>query len=334
MTAPHDTPLTLDRRHPGTSTSLRLRAFQLSDLPTITAIENSYNPELRQTVAARAQLEQSRDPALPFVQLVAEQEGQVLGFGWCGCESGVVAPDAYEIRVAVAPEHCGHGVGRSLSDMLIGWAGQSSSRRLLSACSARWSRSIAVLQAAGFRPVGQRCELTLALDMFDERRFAAVWVQLAAQGITLTTLAQERRPDALERLYRLAHPLLRGVPLPGDMALDLSFGQWCALEIDAADVAPETLVIARRGGEYIGYSNLRLPQHGPASTIMTGVRPDQRRLGVALALKLQTIRIARAHGYHELRTTNDTANPGILALNRRLGYTALPSWLVWEKSLP
>lgn len=310
-----------------------IRPFEITDLAAINAIENAYNVDAPQSLASRKHHERSRDPALPFHRLVAERAGDVVGFGWCGWACNLTAPDCYDFSVTVAPEHTGQGIGRQLSTALIDWAQQERQQRLICSCSARWLRSIHCLRQAGFHEIGQRYELALALDDFDERPFADVFARIAAQGIILTTLAQERRPDALERLYRLAYPLLRGIPLPGGLVLDLSFSEWCASEIDTPHALPEAVVIAKRGDEYIGYSNLRLVPDGPACTIMTGVRADEQRHGVALALKLQTIQIARARGYHEMRTNNDTANPGILTLNKRLGYTALPAWLMWEKKL-
>lgn len=314
--------------------TLTIRPFALADVAAITAIDNAYNPDMPQSVAARERHEQARDPSLPFTQLVAEQAGQVVGFGWCGRERGLQVPGASRIWVAVAPEHCGQGIGRRLGSELIRWACRMRQSRLISICNERWSRAVRTLEAAGFSEIGRRYDLALALDRFDQRPFAGVFERIAARGITLTTLAQERRPDAAERLYRLAHPLLASIPLPAGVICDLAFHEWCAVELDAPDASPDALVIAKRGETYIGYSSVRLPQHGPAQTVMTGVRADERRQGVALALKLQTIRIALADGYHALHTTNDPANVGILALNKRLGYTALPAWRVWEKRLP
>lgn len=313
--------------------ALTIRPSETTDLAAINAINNAYNVDAPQPLASREHHERSRNPALPFHRLVAERAGQVVGVGWCGWDGNLTAPDCYDFSVTVVPEHTGQGIGRRLSAALIGWARQQGAQWLICGCSAGWPRSRHFLQQAGFQAVGQRYELALALDSFDERPFADALTRIAAQGIILTTLGQERRPDAVERLYRLAYPLLCGIPLPRGLVLDMSFSEWCATEIDAPDASPDTIVIAKRGDEYIGYSNLRLVSGGPAYTMMTGVRSDAQRHGVALALKLQTIWIARAHGYHEMRTNNDTANPGILTLNKRLGYTALPAWLIWEKKL-
>ena len=92
-------------------------------------------------------------------------------------------------------------------------------------------------------------------------------------------------------------------------------------------------MVAKHGDEYIGYSSIWVPADRPAVTIMTGVRPDFRRHGVALALKLMTIRIARSRGARSMTTMNDTANPGILALNQKMSYQPRPARLVWEKQL-
>ena len=58
-----------------------------------------------------------------------------------------------------------------------------------------------------------------------------------------------------------------------------------------------------------------------------------RGRGVATLVKLASLRYLKQHGYTEARTHNDTANPPILALNKKLGYRPLPGWLVWEKAL-
>ena len=78
-------------------------------------------------------------------------------------------------------------------------------------------------------------------------------------------------------------------------------------------------------------TSLELLKNGPAITSMTGVAPEHRGRGLALALKLLSFRFLKAHGYAETRTHNDTANPPILRLNEKLGYRRLPGWLIWEK---
>jgi GNAT superfamily N-acetyltransferase len=52
--------------------------------------------------------------------------------------------------------------------------------------------------------------------------------------------------------------------------------------------------------------------------ILTGVRREYRRQGVATALKVQTIAYAKQHGFREIVTK--TANPAMLSLMEKLGF--------------
>jgi predicted GNAT superfamily acetyltransferase len=113
----------------------------------------------------------------------------------------------------------------------------------------------------------------------------------------------------------------------------MPFADWKRETFEHPNASREATVVAKRGDQFVGYSSVWLPKQGVPVTIMTGVAPAERRHGVALALKLLTIRIVRSRGYSVMRTMNDTANPGILALNERLGYQPLPAWLAWEKQL-
>lgn len=194
-------------------------------------------------------------------------------------------------------------------------------------------RSVQFLAAAGFKQMGKRFESELRIDNFDEAPFAAVFERVAAAGITLSTFDQEVAPHAEERLYELAHALLLSVPFPGGAVFDIPFDDWKRDTFEHPNASREATVVAKRDDEYVGYSSLWLPKQGVPVTLMTGVAPAERRRGIALALKLMTIRIARSRGFAVMRTTNDTANPGILALNKRLGYQPLPAWLAWEKQL-
>jgi GNAT superfamily N-acetyltransferase len=57
-----------------------------------------------------------------------------------------------------------------------------------------------------------------------------------------------------------------------------------------------------------------------AANEMTGTLPEFRRRGLARLAKVATIRWAAEHGIAAIQTGNSHENPGILALNARLGY--------------
>jgi hypothetical protein len=56
-------------------------------------------------------------------------------------------------------------------------------------------------------------------------------------------------------------------------------------------------------------------------------------MGVARALKLETIGQAIALGVSSIRTGNDAENAPILHINETLGYRPMPSWIEFLKDL-
>ncbi|MBC7807338.1 MAG: hypothetical protein H7145_14460 [Akkermansiaceae bacterium] len=77
--------------------------------------------------------------------------------------------------------------------------------------------------------------------------------------------------------------------------------------------------------------NIRFPGVPLAySQHLTGVRPDHRRQGIALALELRTVGHARQYGFHSIRSNGD--NPAMLDINRKLGFPIGP-WLIYNLSL-
>lgn len=57
---------------------------------------------------------------------------------------------------------------------------------------------------------------------------------------------------------------------------------------------------------------------------LTAVQPHARGRGLALPLKLEVIRRARAAGLRVMKTNNLSTNAPMLAVNRRLGFAAQP----------
>ena len=72
---------------------------------------------------------------------------------------------------------------------------------------------------------------------------------------------------------------------------------------------------------------------GHLLTTMTGVVQAWRRSGVATWLKLHSIRYALEAEVAEIRTFNDIANTGMLALNHRLGFKPVSTDVRLKKEL-
>jgi predicted GNAT family acetyltransferase len=148
------------------------------------------------------------------------------------------------------------------------------------------------------------------------------------------TLAEVRaaRPDADRELYEVENTALRDVPLPGGVTFDMSFEQW-RKNLDNPALDQASSFVALHGEQLVGLTMIEQLKDGPAITDATGVLREHRNRGVALALKVKSLAALKASGRAEARTHNDTANPSIIHLNEKLGYTRLPGWLEWEKRL-
>lgn len=315
----------------GTPSDLVIRPFTFDDIPASVTIWNELFPDDPGTVEEVEYEERHRDPARPYRQLVAERDGRVVAFANCGLAYG--GATRYSMWIVVAQEHQRQGIGRHLAAELEAWSRAAEQPLLRSGCREDKAAAVAFLEALGFHQIGKRFESELDIDSFDETPFLDAFERAAAAGITFATFDQETAPGAAERLFELHKPLIASVPFPGGERIEEPYADWYRELFEAPNTALDQTVVAKRGDEYVGYSSIWVPQDRPAVTIMTGVDPSARRSGVALALKLLTVRIARRKGAHAMTTMNDTANPAILTLNQRMGYQPKPARLVWEKTL-
>ena len=88
---------------------------------------------------------------------------------------------------------------------------------------------------------------------------------------------------------------------------------------------PAGQILAAAGDEYVGLAAVGyFEDQNYMYNNITGVLRDYRGRKIAQALKLLTIRYAQAYGAATIRTSNDSENAPMLAINRKLGYKPLP----------
>ena len=135
-----------------------------------------------------------------------------------------------------------------------------------------------------------------------------------------------------QRLFDLHDQVMIDVPFPGGAYPKTTYEQWRAWAIDSPTSDHDGMFVAKQGDDWVGLTFVEMPPGGSPFTGSTGVLRAHRGRGLAMALKLRSFRFLREHGYHQVRAHNDTANPPILELNRKLGYRRLPGWITWEKT--
>lgn len=179
----------------------------------------------------------------------------------------------------------------------------------------------------GWEEVGRQRYWHLDLIANRERILAMADVALSQareRGFTILTLADDTSGDLETELFELHDQGRQDVPRV-DPYSPLSrplFLEW----LRDPQKHRDRFWIARSRGTLAGMSVLAFPVSGigPASTAWTGVARDYRGVGLARALKLQTLVQAIQLGTARVRTDNDSANAPILHLNDELGYREAP----------
>lgn len=195
---------------------------------------------------------------------------------------------------------------------------------------------IRFLGERGFVEAQRWWESRLDVAAFGPTRFAGAAERAAEQGITLTELATERARD-LEALRAADDQFLvclRDVP-EIDPVTDVPFEHVVAHGVDDPSALPDGYLLAIDRGRDVGLSNLlAMPeQPGVVRQGLTGVLPEDRGRGIAMALKLLTIAYAAAGGERELRTWNNTRNRPMPRINEVMGFVKEPVWIVFQTRL-
>jgi RimJ/RimL family protein N-acetyltransferase len=162
--------------------------------------------------------------------------------------------------------------------------------------------------------------LTLVLSEVDASAFEAQVREVAARGITFTTLAEEQRrqPDWLSRFCDLENETRKHIDAPRSV-------EQMRERLAFLKVVPEALFLAKLGERYIGYTCLNVAESTQDCLIQgwTGVRPEHRRQGIATALKMIAAAYAKERGYEKIVTTPRFNNTASVRMSRKVGFREL-----------
>jgi GNAT superfamily N-acetyltransferase len=145
-----------------------------------------------------------------------------------------------------------------------------------------------------------------------------------AEGFRFFSLAEAGVTD--ENKHKL-YEVNRDAALddPGNSGSFSDFYAFSKNVFDASWFRADTQILASLADRWVGLSAIGLyPEEGYAYNAFTGILRDYRDRGLAQALKLQTILLAKKEGARYIRTHNDSHNAPMLAINRKLGYQPEP----------
>ena len=291
-----------------------------ADYPILAAILTAeHGPQWPVSAEELQAADAARPPQFFQLVLLAEIEGEAVGFGSAGHIPFAHREGRFLLDLRVRPERQGQGVGKALYQALMERMAPLHPREWVAEVWEALPRPKRFVEERGFRPVWRSIDSSLDVRAVDLSPFTGLEYRLRRAGIEIITYDDlPGDPQRDRNLHELDWALLQDVPsdLPRTQT---SLEEFIGDTIAAPGFLPQACFIARHGATWIGYSNLRQGEDF-FITQMTGVLPPWRGQGVATLLKLKGIYYAQAHGGLELRTTNDEANAAMRAINERLGF--------------
>ncbi|CAG7626045.1 hypothetical protein PAESOLCIP111_02790 [Paenibacillus solanacearum] len=269
------------------------------------------------------------------LKLVAEDvKGNVVGYGIAWRAPWTPAGELHHTLV-VEPQVRKQGAGGLLYERMAEWAMQIGASHLNYAVKDNDPDALRFAEARGFRKARHTFESVL-----DLRRKGKAYAAAQAgngpferSGIRLDTLSEWPGEESERKLYAL---YCRTTPdIPGYRESNPEFREWRKWTLELPGAAPEHVLLAIAGEQWIGVANL--VYHEETNSFYheyTGVDKAFRGQGVATTLKLEAIRLARKAGARYLRTNNDAMNEPMLRINRdKLGYVPVPGLYRMEKTV-
>lgn len=291
-----------------------LRPATPADYPAIVAVHNRCWPEHIRAAQDFARF----DSQAPTQRFVAEAAGVVVAHGFLR-----EYPEYLEAEVAVLPEWRGQGLGKQLYTKLEAAFPNPRSKPVIAGVKESHPYALAFAQHRGFRESRRTHHHYLQLETFDPAPYQNLWNQLEAQGYSLISYQDLPHSDKELRFYTVFSQteldVPRSVPYPVPSLENFR------VQTLQRNFLPQAVFVAVYGDQYVGLSSTRGRTANTWHTRMTGVLPEHRGKGLALALKAKVAQAAKAEGILELHTNNDAHNVGMLAVNQKLGFVREPA---------
>lgn len=316
----------------------RIRPFEDRDYERYISVANRSFPEYGWTVdEARHEDGTWTDPKYFKERFVVEDGGDgVVGVLDLQHQRNSFDPKRYRCDIAVDPDRRRRGHGTALFEHALRLIGDRGGQLLVGSTKESMAESISFLATRGCVERQRAWESRLDVGAFDFARFAGAEERAEKQGIRITTLGAELATDrqaALRKAFALDEACKVDIPSVDPW----TEGSFAVFEkyVGSPSAIPDAYFLAVKDGEYVGVSNMWKDLSNPSNLYqgLTGVHPKWRGKGIAMALKLRTVRYALENGIQEIRTWNSTLNRPMLRINEAMGFAKQPVWIEFEKRI-
>jgi GNAT superfamily N-acetyltransferase len=293
-----------------------IRDFARSDAAAVSAALHEEDPPHPVTPAGVIHWRDGQPERARARMWVAEDDGRLVGWAEARIRWTTRVQDVGDVWAYVLPSERGRGIGAALFAETEKYVLAEGARILES-----WtytSGGAALLEGRGFRPTGTEQVSVLDPSRTDLSALEALEAEKVAEGFRLVPLGEVfDRVEALHRVYAAASMDVPEYFREDDVRLD----EWKRETLEHPQLSHEGSAIVLHGDQPVALAFLEVDEPaGVAANEMTGTLPEFRRRGLARLAKLATIRWVAGQGIRAVQTGNSHDNPGILALNRSLGY--------------
>jgi GNAT superfamily N-acetyltransferase len=320
-----------------------IRAAVDSDLDAIVRVHNRARPLLADTVAALRQRRAAgvalRDD-VPWIRLVAEVDGEIVGTGRAIEASGGPVPEPGVVYVGVEtdPDVAGRGVGHQLFEQVKVWAEAFRADKLRCLVDLDDERSAAIVQRWGFLPAEAedppRWNYVLEVPRLEGSRLTDMLLPDVEIVPLATRFDDEAFCRAVHEVYDEGRADIPSTePFPSTVYED-----WRAGELRRAADGGVTLVACRVGdatnNAVLGASAAEPIAFVPAAFVdWTVVRRSERRQGIGRMLKAAVALWAAERGIDRLDTEVTSDNVAMIAVNASVGYRPVKGLELFERLL-
>lgn len=302
------------------------------DYEALAPLWNQVYPNDRFSAQELAYTDALFDEPCKFSRFVALKNGDIVGSSSYAQYAGQYHPQKFVIDVFVHPDHRQQGTGSALYKHLLTQLERFNPISLRVNVHEDESDAVAFAHARGFNETKRDWEAVLDPRCFDPSPYAGLEAKLASKGIQLSSFkAWGVTPEREYAFYTFFNEVRKDVPR-SEPATDISYDSFKKSVLAAPDYFPEGVFFALIENRLIGLTMLW--QSESTTDLLTGltaVARDQRRQGVATALKVNALMFAKARGARRVFTDNDTNNTEMIAVNDKLGFRRLPARLSMKK---